>query len=161
MILTVKQGNHYSNGWSLKGFHTGRSYMEYLVTFDHNCAIVPEDMTCRNDWNKLFGWSYGDHHSNSLRLAWRSRLNMIQIGAYMYEKGIRRSRPIAYISVDTPVKMSIYHDQKINTIRFICGDMFYDTFWQGDPASWGYNLSLYYGGNCPAPATMTVKLDTL
>jgi len=159
MLSVVKKGSHYSEGLSIRGIHYGRSAMNYNVAFDGNCLIVPARLDCQSDWNKLYGWSYGLHQSNSIRICWRSRLGKIQIGAYLYENGKRRVRYINSVDVYKGIDTSIYHDKELGVVQFRVGDKFWSTNWYGSVVRFGYDLGLYYGGNCPAPETIQVEYD--
>ena len=156
MIYNICKGCNYANGISIGTPHTGKTEQSYKVKFSRSCLVLPGVKDCDGDWNKLFGWSYGLHQKNSLRLAWKSMNGKIRIGWYMYEKGVRRSNGFASVDVETVTEMSIKHFVEEGQIAFSCGDkkvfITYDTL-----PSWGYTLNPYYGGNCSAPETMQIE----
>lgn len=169
MTYTISKGKHYPDGWgfpgyALGGIHSGMiQNLTKTVTFDASCLMLPEDLTCRNDWNKLFGWSYGAHHRNSLRIGWRVMPEgKIRIAMYLYENGIRRSRGFASIDTDKAYDISIthYHDtgDLIFRVRSTTYDRQWNDAWRGCKPCTGYFLGLYHGGNCTAPQTMLISM---
>jgi len=158
MICTLKKGSHYCNGWSLGSVHTGITSQKFIVSFSDSCKIRPAQSDCVNDWNKLFGFSYGYHHSNSLRLAWRALPSgMIKIASYVYEGGMVKYTGFATVPVMTAVEMGITYDVDNKLVYFHCGEQMITETFSKSPA-WGYYLKPYYGGNCTAPATMQITL---
>ena len=59
--------------------------------FDSSAIYKTQNPLNQNDWNKLFGFSRGYHHHNSIRLAWRwnPKIEKIELAKYMYKKGSR------------------------------------------------------------------------
>lgn len=156
----IRTGKQYSRNLSLCGIHWGRNRMDYWITFDANCLLLNDNIHCNNtSWNKLFGWSYGWHKRNSIRMVWRSRNGVIQIGACLYENGKYRSRGVGYTQPFEKTKMTIYHDQITDSLVFIVGTQSWSTQWRGGTAQPGYNLGLYYGGDCTAPVTINIDYE--
>jgi hypothetical protein len=165
MTCTIKKGSHYCSGWSLGLLHTGTTIMAHNVVFDTNCLILPGDDTCDRDINKLFGWSYGMHQTNSIRVGWRSERGAIHLFAYMYMNGTRVTKGIGWTPAGTSVPVTAYHDTLLGEVVFIVGGFTVGAgstvriTWTGCAPCMGYNLRPYFGGNCSAPADMTIKLD--
>lgn len=158
MDVLIKKGSHYSSGFSIGQFHTGRTSMSYRVTFDSNCMTLPGVASCDTDTNKLFGWSYGMHHTNSIRVGWRVRDGRIRLMVYLYEKGVRRIVGFAWADPNVPIEVSVDLGAD-NMLTFKGGSVTFRTPWMGASPSWGYNLKPYYGGNCPAPVDMHITLE--
>ena len=158
MICTINKGSHYCSGYSLGSFHTGITSQKFRVMFDANCAIRPTSTDCMNDWNKLFGFSYGMHHSDSLRLAWRALpTGMIRIASYIYKGGRVKINTIATIPVKTFFDMGITYDPDNRKVYSFVNELqIEDSF--SKSVSWGYYLKPYHGGNCPAKETIKITL---
>lgn len=159
MICTINKGDHYCSGWSIGGVHTGITSQKFMVSFSDSCKIRPTQADCVNDWNKLFGFSYGMHHSNSLRLAWRALPSgMIKIASYVYEGGRVKYTAFATVAVNTAFEAGISYDVDSGIVYFHAADKQITEKFTKSP-SWGYYLKPYYGGNCPAPATIQITLN--
>ena len=100
MIYTICKGCQYSNGISIGSPHTGKTFQEYLVKFSKSCLTLTGVKNCDGDWNKLFGWGYGLHQRNSLRLVWKSLNGKIRIGWYVYESGVRKYDGFASVEAE-------------------------------------------------------------
>jgi hypothetical protein len=159
MDVIIKKGSHYSSGFSLSGMHIGRTSMSFKVTFDSNCLVLPGRSDCDGDTNKLFGWSYGIHQLNSIRVGWKARDGRIRLVAYMYENGGLRMKGFAWADVNTPITISINYSTDTNYVTFDAGGTMYSTQWFGANPMIGYNLKPYFGGNCPAPIDMRITME--
>ena len=122
MIYTICKGCQYSNGISIGSPHTGKTFQEYLVKFSKSCLTLTGVKNCDGDWNKLFGWGYGLHQRNSLRLVWKSLNGKIRIGWYVYESGVRKYDGFASVEAEASTIMSITHDPASKNVLFKCGD---------------------------------------
>jgi hypothetical protein len=156
-VITIKKGNHYPSGTALMGIHNGMTHMLYNVMFSRECLTPPGQKDCDSDWNKLFGWSYGAHHTDSIRVGWRSRVGRIELCWYLYEGGMMRCKPFAFISVEqmTTIGISLMDD---GTLSFQAGAVIHKEQWEGCKPCFGYYLRPYYGGNCSAPVDMSIVI---
>ena len=137
---------------------------------------------CMYSWNKLWGSSRcgftHSHHKDSDRFVWRRQIlrdgitlgSAIEIAAYSYDKGVKPYDPpnsnllqpfstilqpnVAYtlkLDLSDPsntiyeINSSKIHERKVVNHANNCSS-----------AQEGYELSLYYGGQCTAPSTVTV-----
>jgi len=165
MNILIKKGAHYSSGFSLGSLHTGKTSMSFLVRMDYSGLQLPGVISCDGDFNKLFGWSHGMHHTNSFRIAWKAiepvtvdgKLigSRYRIAAYAYLNGARYMKGFATINPDESIMMGI--ERTGNIVKFWCGEKSHEIQYLG-PTGWGYNLKPYYGGNCPAPRDITMTL---
>jgi hypothetical protein len=165
MIVTIKKGSHYSSGFSLGSLHTGTTQMGFLTRFDESGLLLPGRIECDGDFNKLFGWSHGMHHTNSFRLGWKAIDTQIvdgkivgtkyRISAYAYINGTRYIKGFATILPNETHMMSI--TRRGSEVVFACGAKTHVITYNG-PTGWGYNLKPYYGGNCTAPQDITISL---
>jgi hypothetical protein len=157
-MAIIKQGDHYSGFFSISGTHYKRSSMKRMVSFDDNCLALPNRIDCDKDINKLFGWSYGNIHNNSIRVGWRSSGTAIEVFAYIYENGRRRSRKIATVPTDDLASIEVTHNHYTNSLVFIVNDVSWASMWAGSSPSMGYTCEPYYGGDCTAPKTMEMLM---
>jgi len=164
MNITIPKGSHYCFGWSLGSVHFGTKSIAYRVRFDESCLTLNGVSDCDGDWNKLFGFSYGYHHSNSIRIVWKSVNGQIRIGAYIYESGVRKSKGFISILTETDWIISIDYDSANGLIYFGCHDVEQTTgktitmSYNISPTV-GYNLKPYFGGDCNAPETMYIDMS--
>lgn len=166
MICTIKKGAHYSSGFSLGSTHCNIREMYFDTIFSASCLTLPGNPDCDGDFNKLFGWSYGLHQKNSIRIAWKAKGGLIRIAAYLYEFGKRRTYGYAWCETDRMYAIGARHSFNMdaggnitnNRISFICDEKYADLEWHGCNPSCGYTLKPYYGGDCTAPAEMTIVL---
>lgn len=113
----------------------------------------------QHDVNKLFGFSFGMHHNNSVRFGWRPTedLSKIEIVGYEYINKLRvPTIPITDIQHDKWYTCTIKYNALLSQIEYIV---------TGDDEShstvhpitlkhnwnFGYKLYLYFGGNKKAP----------
>lgn len=122
-------------------------------------AIYKFDDEDQHDVNKLFGFSLGWHHKNSVRFGWRPNcdLSRIEIVGYEYINGLRLSTiPICEVDLNKVYKYRLTYNHQLERIEYWISD--------GDnqnatchPVSikrkytLGYKLGLYFGGNKKAP----------
>src|SRR5438552_4118608 len=103
----TKKNNNYS--CHLPCIHFGIKKLQFRFKFDGNC-LYPIVDTDDDDLNKLFGWSFGYHHKNSIRIAWRpdeKDNTKIQVHSYMYNEGKRTMNYIFSVDVDKWYVMDI------------------------------------------------------
>jgi len=130
---TIKQGQHRAKPLRL-GLYLNKKNIAFKVLFDTSCKyhIDGEDM---EDINKLFGISYvpwymvplaifssvflslfrNQHHKDSARFGWRhnDKLNRIEILAYCYVNGVRKTAPVISVPFNNwfIAKIEIYKDE--------------------------------------------------
>lgn len=119
----------------------------------------PDDL----DINKLAGYSYGYHHTNSIRIGWTpdfGREGCFTLYFYIYNNGVRTMKKFTGIKADIEYSLTITLVPGINYVTF---DM---TSGGGMPPvkasetfvvpsfKLGYSLWWYFGGNKTAPKKM-------
>lgn len=156
MIYTIPQGSHYTTNRSLGGMHLGIRSMRKSVRFTASCLYQFTDPKCVDDINKLFGFSYGMHHTNSVRVGWRCKDGIITLFAYCYRNGLVSTKYLTRIKIDNYYDIEIYVGQ--GYVRFTTNGV--DKFLTLDytPAI-GYNLLPYFGGDCIAPHDMLIEIN--
>ncbi len=119
----------------------------------------------QHDVNKLFGFSFWWHQTNSVRFGWRpnSDLTKMEVVAYEYLNGERiPTMHVVDVNVDEYYKYLLEYDNKNNIITYKV--MTSDGVVVGlekhpyKPKSilLGYRLYLYFGGNRRAPKDITI-----
>ena len=116
------------------------------------------------DINKLAGYSYLNHHKNSVRIGWTPMFNRegyYTLYFYLYNNGQRIMTRFADIAPGTEysIKISLKDDNVIfdliekNELIHSAKEKFIIPKWKI-----GYYLWFYFGGNKPAPKKMSVFL---
>ena len=172
---SVCKNMHYSlNFLNFKPYYNGKDNVNYIMTYnvkftDDSKYDVGED---QSDINKLFGISYGHHHTQSDRIGWRynKKTNLMDLFLYSYENSKRIktyliSVPICdyneyIINLDVMenngyrnTNVSIYETSLYITTKLISISYMY----KHTHTKYGYSLGLYFGGNQKAPKT--IKMD--
>jgi hypothetical protein len=119
------------------------------------------------DVNKLFGFSVGMHHNNSVRFGWRpnSDLSRIEIVGYEYHDKLRiPTLPICEIRLNKWYEYQIKYNHETSYIEYLVtdGDEKFGTkhpFKLKNKINFGYKLDLYFGGNKTAPHKMIFYKD--
>jgi hypothetical protein len=138
---TIKKGKHYS--LNFPKLFWNKEKMKITFKFDSSAIynIPGDDM---KDWNKLFGFSRGLHHKNSVRLAWRwnNEISKIEITEYYYTNGVRKynDTPLLSINPNETHNLEIEIENK-NSCKL------------------GYALFPFFGGNVPAPHDVTIQVS--
>ena len=150
--------------------HFGITEMERTVIFSDSCLYV--DKSGENDWNKVFGFSYGNHHKNSIRVGWRcSKPNKLSLGLYYYINGKRNHFAVKEIKTNTPytVKLKVTQSDisiavskfneptQIIYAKYKVEPKFGTMFTKLTP-KWGYYLYPYFGGQEKAPYDMKIRI---
>jgi|TARA_R110000868_G_scaffold255072_1_gene511621 hypothetical protein len=159
----IPQAKH-SSGFHF-GPHIQKTFLQHSVMFDKTAMYYHGDID-QYDINKLFGISYGLHHTNSVRFGWRSvghYSSKIEILAYCYVDGKRviEDSDNLFIAI---VDIGKFYTYRIN----VCDNDFTLTIFHNDQVvgrkeiqhrgipSWGYKLYPYFGGNRKAPHDINI-----
>lgn len=164
MKYFILKNNHYSlppHGC----IHFGTTKQKVKFRFSKNC-IYPVDE--KNDFtNKLFGWSYGLHHKNSIRVGWRpafdaEKSKRIDLFFYSYNNGTRKVEYFhsVYVLVDNELTIEVFTEK--NRVVFSMSEFIKEEFPFVLPQfKYGYFLYPYFGGNPTAPQNITINLKRL
>jgi len=159
MQYRIEKGCHYSNH-AIK-YHFGIIRKKISFLFSPSCLYSTTDNL---SVNKLFGWSYGHHHTDSVRVGWRPDGNgKICLFFYCYNKKTRFIQHFTTVDVSEEYTMKISIQKKY---------ILFELYKIGDITSrgtipfirpwfrWGYFLYFYFGGKNPAPQDMTAYIFT-
>jgi hypothetical protein len=154
--FTIRKGKHYS--FHLPKLWFGRKSHKLRFKLDANCwySFDGEDA---NDINKLWGVSFGHHHTNSFRLGWRPSkfvIGEIELFHYVYDSGKVEWDFIGTFTTNDWVDVDIevgggYVKSTFN------GRVYLYIYDEANP-KFGYYLFPYFGGNRTAPRDMNIYL---
>lgn len=167
MRYIIHKGWHYSMPLQLIKKLLGIRYttkraMSAVVRFNSNCQYeIGKD---QSDINKLFGFSLGMHHKNSIRVGWRWFCGELQLCSYIYENGVRLKEKVFYrcefgYVYNVMVKLQIV-DNEYFACFFVDGVPMYSHKIATKVKKYvSYPLSLYFGGNCKATHDMIIDMN--
>jgi hypothetical protein len=153
----IKKGKHYSlsNFWTRLNLKFKDRTVKYEFSLDSSCWFPN---TNDDDWdiNKLFGFSYGMHHTDSTRIGWRPYFdteNKFDLFIYNYNNKVRSitflgsimagdiySIEISPLRSGSSIVYTLNHvfEGKINSIKIP---------FKFPKIKLGYWLWFYFGGN--------------
>jgi len=167
----IEKGQHYSlsNFWQRFIPRIGTSPVSYKFNIPAGTWFPyadPDDL----DINKLAGFSYGYHHTNSVRIGWVPNFKKegtISLYIYNYNKSVRYSCPFIDIDCDKDYKVEISFNTSQHYVSFEIFDKD-GVHIKKQSAEFaiptiriGYFLWFYFGGNKTAPKEMVADLDLL
>lgn len=156
--MKIRKGTH--SPWRLPVFLRGGTPLFYQVIFDNTCRYhLPHGDTM--DINKLIGIGYMPwHRVNSVRIGWRwiESIQLIELLQYIYINGKRTHGHLAFVPLNEKAVVKIWGEVSCHKIQV---DNKPPVKVLIKPRQWGYLLRPYFGGNQPAPHTMTIYLKNL
>ncbi len=158
-LFEIRAGGH-DSGRRASAF-TGDS-LHFLATFDETAVYETRDPANQGDINKLMGFSDcgSHHHENSARFGWRWFDGELQIHAYIYVDGERRSQLLGAVRFDVAVEYLIEIDG--GNYRFTLDG---ETTVMARGCSGGggvkYRLYPYFGGDEEAPQDIHIAIERL
>jgi hypothetical protein len=131
------------------------------VLFDSSAIYKTIDPVNQYDINKLYGLADCNtfHQQNSARMGWCWVKNKLEIHAYGYKNGVRKSEFITAIPIGKPAEMSI--EMQDSTYLFRVNDKFVELPRGCNGEGNGYKLYPYFGGDEFAPHDITIKVKDL
>ena len=168
MEYLIKKDWHYATPLELikkacKIRYTKERSMSAVVNFNTDC--IYEIGIDQSDINKLFGFSLGMHHTNSIRVGWRYYKGAMELCAYIYENGVRQKERVLW-------ECDFFKDYKIDIKLKVVDNSYMVEFYVNDEFRYGktlatkvkrrisYPLSLYFGGNRKCPHNMHIELKS-
>ena len=159
---TICRGCHYSS--FIPSPHTGVKTVSGKITFHSDCAYTLTDVACVNDVNKAYGFGYGlDHKKWSIRLGWRVHdngklelFNFSHVNSKITQKRLGTAK--VFFDYDTPYSFSITNNTDIKKSIVTVGNYSATVDFDYAPTA-GFYLKPYFGGDCPAPHSMTIDIN--
>jgi hypothetical protein len=155
---TILTGEHHA---TLTYEATELEHMKFKALFDSSAIYQTTDPVNQADINKLYGVSDCNsyHHTNSARFGWRWYEEKLEIWAYCYENGERKSA-----FVDT-VSLNQFHEYKIsfekNKYVFQLNNKVVEMPRMCEDKALGYKLFPYFGGDEAAPKNISIWIEEL
>lgn len=162
--MVIKKGTHYARPLQLFKKLLGIRFcrereMTCVVRFDKSCKYkIYQD---QSDINKLFGFSLGMHHKNSIRVGWRWLNGNLELCSYIYENGVRlKEKVLCNCDFVREYKIDVHLvvvDGMYRVYIYVNGTMKHRQHLATKVKKYvSYPLSLYFGGNCTAPHDMNI-----
>lgn len=154
--FVILAGEHHS---TLTYENTELESLKFKALFDSSAIYQNADPANQADINKLYGVSDCNsyHHTNSARFGWRWYENKLEIWAYCYENGQRKSS-----FVDT-VALNQFHQYKISFEEkkyvFQLNDKLVEMPRLCEEKAIGYKLFPYFGGDEAAPKDISIWIE--
>ena len=163
-LYTIPHASH-SSGFHFKP-HIGKRFLQYDVSFDKSSIYQFIDGD-QYDINKLFGLSYGMHHTNSVRFGWRSfgvYSSKIEILAYCYVDGerVKEEQDNLFIAMvdlnkDYTYRINVGESSYLLTVFEDGNHIGSKNIMHRNLPFWGYQLYPYFGGNKKAPHDIGIQ----
>ncbi|MBC5991645.1 hypothetical protein [Pontibacter cellulosilyticus] len=159
VVYTIKKGSHASTNSSFKTVKAQK--LRFEVTFDSTAiytSIKPENQF---DINKLYGLSdCSSHHQvNSARIGWRWSNNQLELHAYTYKGGSRKSEFITSITLGKPAFCELNLDE--GKYKFSVDGKQVELPRGCSGSTDAYQLYPYFGGDEVAPHDITIRIRNL
>jgi hypothetical protein len=157
-LIPAKQ--HYATSNSYQAID--KKELHFTAIFDSSCIYTTSKPENVYDINKLYGFSdCGSlHHENSARVGWLWNGKTIELYAYCYTNGIRKSALLGTALIGTPSELSIsiqpnqykftYNETQTTLPRHCTSNNIL-----------GYKLYPYFGGDETAPHDIRVFIKEL
>ena len=154
---TIPKDNH-SSGLRFPKL-TFKNTIEFSAVFLNSC-LYPFINKDSEDINKLYGisdsWSF--HHKHSARIGWLPKEGKIQLYLYVYYDGLRLTRPITLVELNSfnEFKITMEQDRYLFSIN---GEFFSVKRHDSRKGGLKYHLYPYFGGDNKAPHNINILLD--
>lgn len=134
----IKKGKHSS--FHIPKLLWNTKAIELKFRFNSSCIYTTDENNNQNDWNKLFGYSRGFHHTNSVRIGWRWNpiKQKIEIAEYYY---VDKRRVVIAINLDINLNEEYKYILRLD-----------------NGCKLGYMLFPYFGGNERAKNDITIEV---
>jgi len=163
----IGKGRHYSRPWWPRihfGIYKAIAIDVYVDDLVYDEGKIPmEDI---QDINKLWGFSSGFHHKNSLRIGWYCEEGEVFFYAYLYKDGCRYVKRLGSARTGIAGFYLVYRGGGNYTLTSVMKETFNkeevrvdQTYVQMNTKwGWGYMLKPYFGGNNTAPRDFEITI---
>lgn len=155
--------SHYStlrNHIWIPRFHNRDTPLRFTVWM-HNSCLYEIHGSDRDDINKLYGYSEGDHRQNSIRIGWRGIDNFIEYFVYWTIDGIDYSKSLGRFDPEELHTFDIRQTKDLYIVRFNGVDRLVPRGQNIKHGWFSYILRPYFGGNQTAPKNMYIEINEL
>lgn len=135
--------------------------IEKRVIFTDSCRYTLDNGD-QDDWNKLFGFSFGilGIHKDSARVAWRyvPGSDYIELALYTYINGERDYYFCYNVPINSICKISLVYDKGEKKMILFVEEKFYSSVRKevSFPDKPVFGCGLYFGGNRRAPHNIKI-----
>jgi len=138
------------------------SRLSFKVKFDSTAVYTTSKAENQTDINKLFGFSDNNeaHHEYSTRFGWRWSDNALRLFAYDYNNGIMSFKELGTIEIgkENDCSITVSGDQYVFNLN---GKETVMPRESTTAEAEGYQLYPYFGGDEPAPHTISIWIERL
>ncbi|MCW3073413.1 MAG: hypothetical protein JWP69_482 [Flaviaesturariibacter sp.] len=157
---TIKAGEHFCDKSDFKIVETDE--LKFMVRFDSSAIYQTVNSSNQDDINKLYGFSDNNmqHHQFSARFGWRWSAGALRLFGYIYNNSIVASKEISAIPIGADVVCNL--QVTATHYRFMVGNLKDSLPRLSTTAkAKGYQLYPYFGGDEPAPHTVSIWIKPL
>ena len=160
---TIYQGHFYADGYDSTHFvRITTDDLKFTAKFDSSAIYSTFFATDQLDVNKLYGFSDNntDHHSFSARIGWAWYYNAFHLFGYTYNNGVRTIQQLGQYPIGVILYCRIQTDN-INKLYLFTVNGKTTTMPRAATTAKGsgYRLYPYFGGEEPAPHTVTIQIS--
>lgn len=155
-IYLIEAGAHSSShGFSL----ATDSILNFKAVFDSSAIYETEDVQNQKDINKLYGVADcgSHHHENSARFGWRWLDGKLEIHAYTYTSGARKSKFITSVALNKEITYTL--QLTLESYIYTVGNTSISMERACSDNTSGYKLYPYFGGDETAPHDITIAIE--
>ena len=156
----IKKGHHRVSGFNFK-FNTNDSFLKTVI-FTESCKYVTSEEN-KNDINRLYGFSNGDHTENSACIGWRwnSEKELVDLTCLMVvDQELLCSEDYALdlvsIPINSEVKVSIELVDNHYILRATHNEITAIKKFEAESELPGYYLYPRFGGEMVAPNSIQI-----
>mgnify|MGYP005756713425 CR=1 FL=1 len=159
VVYVIPKGAHASSNSSFKLVNTQK--LRFEVTFDSSAVYTSAKPENQFDINKLYGLSdCSTHHQvNSARFGWRWNSNRLELHAYTYQGGSRKSEFLAVAALGKPLVCELLLENGKYTFKAGEKQVTLPRGCNGNTDA--YQLYPYFGGDEVAPHDIRISIREL
>jgi hypothetical protein len=158
-LYTIKTGQHYCDKSTFKAVTLAEQ--KFSTRFDSSGVYTTTDPVNQYDINKLYGFSEGiNHEYNSARIGWAWNKGAMRLYAYAYKNGVRQSKEITAVPLNTEVNCSI-KVSGYNYVFTVNGVSVTLPRAKNTATASGYQLYPYFGGDEVSPKDIFIQIKNL
>ncbi|MEP1033539.1 hypothetical protein [Ekhidna sp.] len=157
--FVIPSGKH-DNGWKMQSLQS--KTLSFSAIFNQSAIYETQTQENQHDINKLMGFAdcNSNHHQNSARFGWRWLEGKLEIHAYAYVNGERRTELIGIVDLD----QAFDYQLQLTNDHYVFYLQGYDLvkIERNAPCTRGlyYMLYPYFGGDETAPHDILIQVLT-
>ena len=160
---TIFKGQNYADGYDSSHIVLIKTDdLKFVAKFDSSAIYSTFFSSNQIDVNKLYGFSdnNSDHHKFSARIGWAWYNNTLNLFGYTYNNGERSILNLGVFSIGANLNCRIQTDSATKSYLFtVNGKTKSMPRAATTKVGSGYRLYPYFGGDEPAPHTVTIQIS--